>query len=92
MKIKILYVIRGLEQERGFEREMFVIGHNMLKEPIKRPELEVKIYAGTHYYPYLRMKRCFTSQANMGDMPEFSHGDIKDFDILYFHAIKFQMR
>ncbi|MDR2778844.1 MAG: glycosyltransferase family 4 protein [Puniceicoccales bacterium] len=82
-KIKVLYdaqVLGGYFYKNNGRRGIFFVVYNILKELLRRPNLDVKIYAGTDYNAYLRVRKV-VSQASIGVVSEIFCGDVKSFDV-----------
>ncbi|MDR2603396.1 MAG: glycosyltransferase family 4 protein [Puniceicoccales bacterium] len=82
-KIKVLYDAQCLESylcKNNGRRGIFFVVYNIFKELLRRPELEVEVYAGMDYYVYHRVKKTF-SEGGIGFTPRIFHGNVKDFDI-----------
>ncbi|MDR0742719.1 MAG: glycosyltransferase family 4 protein [Puniceicoccales bacterium] len=82
-KIRVLYDAQTLEsylRKDSGRRGIFFVVHNIFKELLKRPELKVKVYAGTDYDIYHRVKKAIP-QIDFGTAVKCCHSDVKDFDI-----------
>jgi hypothetical protein len=91
-KIKVLYDVQVLEEEEGIRRGIFAVVYNILKELMKHPELEVKLYAGPEDHADLRIKQFVTSEANRRNAPELFMVMSRTSIFFYLHPIPFQMR
>ncbi|MDR1457456.1 MAG: glycosyltransferase family 4 protein [Puniceicoccales bacterium] len=83
-KVRVLYDAQVLEaclcKNNNDRRGIFFVVYNIFKELLRRPELEVAIYAGTDYDTYHRVKKVF-SKGGIGITSKIFSGDVKDFDI-----------
>jgi hypothetical protein len=81
-KIKVLYDTQLLKAHffKGNRRGIFFTGANVLKELVKHPDLEVKIYSGMDYDTYRSVGQFIESQPELKGVKTFQ-GDGKHFDI-----------
>lgn len=82
-KIRVLYDAQFLEfclcKSNG-RRGIFFVVYNIFKELLRRPELEVEVYAGADYNIYRRVKEAI-SKTDFGTPVKCFYGDVKDFDV-----------